>query len=113
MTRRWIGGVFGNTLGSDTSVASTTGVFSMEQQYYIMQEGGWVISYGDQGNPATSAEALRASGVTTDGVYYISTPDGGEQPVYCMFTSGSGQGGDHGWMLVCRFAADGKTTIRN
>ena len=113
MTRRWIGGVFGNTLGSDTSVANTTGVFSMEQQYYIMQEGGWIIPYGGQGNPATSAEALRAAGITTDGVYYITTPDGGEQPVYCMFTSGSGQGGDHGWMLVARFAADGKTTIRN
>jgi hypothetical protein len=113
MTRRWIGGIFGNTLGSNTSVPNTTGVFSMEQQYYIMQEGGWIIGYGQQGNPATSAEALRAAGITTDGVYYITTPDGGEQAVYCMFTSGSGEGGDYGWMLVARFAADGRTTIRN
>jgi hypothetical protein len=41
MVRRWLGGIFGNTLGSDTSVDNTTGVFSMDQQYYIRQEGGW------------------------------------------------------------------------
>ena len=43
----------------------------------------------------------------------MNTPDGGVQQVYCLFTSGSSQGGDYGWMLVCRFAADGKSTIRN
>jgi len=42
MTRRWLGGVFGNTLGSDTNYDDTTGVFSMEQQYYMRQEGGWL-----------------------------------------------------------------------
>jgi len=113
MTRRWLGGVFGNTVGSDTIVSDTTGVFTMDQQYYMKQEGGWSIPLGGQGNPASSAEALRSIGVTNDGVYYINTPDGGEQPIYCMFTTGSSEGGDHGWMLVARFAADGKTTIRN
>jgi hypothetical protein len=41
MVRRWLGGIFGNTLGSDTSVNNTTGIFSSAQQYYIRQEGGW------------------------------------------------------------------------
>ena len=71
------------------------------------------VALGTQENPANSAEAIRASGQTTNGLYYINTPDGGVQQVYCMFTSGSSEGGDYGWMLVCRFAADAKTTIRN
>lgn len=41
MTRRWLGGIFGNTVGSDTNVSNTTGVFSSAQQYYMRQEGGW------------------------------------------------------------------------
>ena len=68
---------------------------------------------GTEGNPATSAQALRDSGITTNGVYYIDTPDGGVQQVYCLFTTGASQGGDYGWMLVCRFAADAKVTVQN
>ena len=71
------------------------------------------VELGTQDNPATSAEQLRTNGITTDGVYYIDTPDGGVQQVYCMFTSGAANGGDHGWMLVCRFAANASNTIRN
>jgi len=50
MTRRFLGGVLGNTLGSDTSTASISGVFDMNGQYYMKQEGGWYVSdnyYGD------------------------------------------------------------------
>ena len=64
-------------------------------------------------NPASSAQAIRDTGTTTDGLYYISTPDGGTQQVYCMFTSGSSQGGDYGWMLVGRFSADAKNNVRS
>jgi hypothetical protein len=110
MTRRWVGGVFGNTIGTDTSVTDASGIFTTYDQYYLRQEGGWG-QLGESGNPASSAEALRIAGITTDGLYYINTPDGGEQQVYCMFTSGAGQGGDHGWMLVGRYAADAKTTV--
>lgn len=41
MVRRWLGGIFGNTLGSNTDVTNTTGVFSSSHQYYMRQEGGW------------------------------------------------------------------------
>ena len=50
MTRRWLGGVYGNTVGSDTDVGNTTGVFSMEQQYYVVQEGGWTPPAASGGN---------------------------------------------------------------
>ena len=78
MTRRWIGGVFGNTLGSDTSVANTTGVFSMEQQYYIMKEGGWNLPpYGtDISNPGLTPADLIANGVTTNGYYWLKGTNG-------------------------------------
>jgi hypothetical protein len=69
MTRRWIGGVFGNTVGSDTSVTNTSGVFSIEQQYYIMQEGGWVYPYGVQQNPYTSWSAIKSAGLTNTTTY--------------------------------------------
>ena len=41
MPRRYLGGVFGNTIGSDIDKADITGVFSMSQQNYMISEGGW------------------------------------------------------------------------
>ena len=87
-----------------------------ELRIYTGATDGWAnaaagASLGTVANPATSAEALRVNGVTTNGTYYISTPDGGSQQVYCMFTSGSSQGGDYGWMLVGRYAADAKSNV--
>jgi hypothetical protein len=114
MGRRWIGGVFGNTISSTIASNSTSGVFSMGQQYYIKQEGGWIPgALGTIGNPASSAEQLRLAGTTTNGSYYINTPDGGLQQVYCMFSSGSDQGGDYGWMLIGRYATQAGTTVTN
>ena len=88
-----------------------------ELRVYTGSTNGWKVasesSLGTAGNPASSAEQLRTNGITTDGLYYINTPDGGLQPVYCMFTSGSSQGGDYGWMLVGRFSADAKNNVRS
>ena len=90
-----------------------------ELRIYTGATNGWAnaagsgAALGTEANPADNAEAIRVSGQTTNGLYYINTPDGGVQQVYCMFTTGSSQGGDYGWMLVCRFAEDGKSTIRN
>ena len=41
MPRRYLGGVFGNTIGSDIDKADVTGVFSISQQNYMISEGGW------------------------------------------------------------------------
>lgn len=43
MTRRWVGGIYGNTVGSGVSFVDIKGIFSIDQQYYIKQEGGWII----------------------------------------------------------------------
>ena len=42
MTRRYVGGVFGNTVGTDVTFDTIAGVFDISQQYYIRQEGGWI-----------------------------------------------------------------------
>ena len=40
-SKRFNGGIFGNTVGSDTGANNTSGVFSISHQYYMKQEGGW------------------------------------------------------------------------
>ena len=55
---------------------------------------------------ASSAEALYADNSNfSSGVYYIDTPDGGVQQVYCL------NDGTNGWMLVGRVAADASSNI--
>ena len=101
MTRRWLGGVYGNTVGSDTDVSNTTGVFSMEQQYYMKQEGGWELPpLGTQANPATGVAALVADGQTTNGYYWIKGTGliGNAREFYCILNSGFSLGA--GWMVV-------------
>lgn len=101
MTRRWLGGVFGNTVGSDTDVSNTTGVFSMEQQYYMKQEGGWELPpIGTQSNPATGVAALVADGQTTNGYYWIKGTGlvADAREFYCILNSGFSLGA--GWMVV-------------
>ena len=41
MARRYLGGVFGNTVASDIDKSEITGVFSLSQQNYMISEGGW------------------------------------------------------------------------
>ena len=41
MPRRYLGGIFGNTLASDTDLNTLSGVFSSSQQNYVKSEGGW------------------------------------------------------------------------
>ena len=101
MTRRWLGGVYGNTVGSDTSVNNTTGVFSIEQQYYMKQEGGWEVPpLGSPGNPAIGVADLVADGQTTNGYYWIKGNGGNSnaREFYCILDSGFSLGA--GWMVV-------------
>ena len=56
---RFVGGVFGNTVGSDTPIQTTTGVFSSSDQYYIKREGGWNLVDGSTSSlAAPSAKAI-------------------------------------------------------
>ena len=86
-----------NLSGINTAVGTAYyNITNDELRVYTGATNGWKVAseppppaLGSQANPASSAEALRADGTTTDGLYYIITPDGGTQQVYCMFTSGS------------------------
>ena len=106
-----------NLSGINTAVGTAYyNTTSDELRIYTGATNGWEnaaagAALGTVANPAVSAEALRVNGITTNGVYYISTPDGGTQQIYCMFTSGSSEGGDYGWMLVGRFQADAKSYV--
>ena len=93
MTRRWFGGVFGNTVGTDNPFSSTTGVFSMEQQYYMKQEGGWEFGLGEDSSiPASSAKAIYDSGNRTNGVYWLKHGSNSAYQCYCWLDSTSGGG---------------------
>lgn len=52
MPRRYLGGVFGDTIGSDIDKSDVTGVFSLSQQNYMISEGGWagLDNYFGNGN---------------------------------------------------------------
>lgn len=72
MTRRWIGGVFGNTISSTIASNNASGVFSMGQQYYIKQEGGWIpAALGTIDNPiVTGPSAFYTTGAALHGETY-------------------------------------------
>ena len=108
-----------NLSGINTAVGTAYyNTTSDEFRIYAGATTGWksvseLPQLGSESNPATSAEALRINGQTTNGLYYINTADGGVQQVYCMFTSGSSQGGDYGWMLVGKIFPDAKDNTRD
>ena len=107
-----------NLSGVNTAVGSAYYNTTNDEFRIYAGATGWksvseLPQLGTEGNPALSAEALRSDGQTTNGVYYINTPDGGVQQVYCMFSSGSGEGGTHGWMLVGKIFPDAKDNTRD
>ena len=91
---RWIGGVFGNTVGSDTSQTNTTGVFSMSHQYYMIQENGWrPPGPGElESTAASSAKAIYDSGNRTNGVYWLKHGSNAAYQTYCWIDANSGGG---------------------
>ena len=52
-------------------------------------------------------------GGESSGVYKFNTPDGGVQDGYFLRCSGTSQGGDQGWVLIGRYAADASQTVTN
>lgn len=62
-----------------------------------------------ESNPAASAQAIfEANPAATDGYYYIDTPNGGVQRIYCIFDAAVS---NRGWMVVGKFAADASDTV--
>ena len=52
-------------------------------------------------------------GGASSGIYKFNTPDGGVQDGYFLRCSGDSQGGDQGWVLIGRYAADASQTVTN
>jgi len=76
---------------------------------YVRVQANTGNALGTEANPAESATAIyRASASKpNDGLYYINTPNGGVQQIYCIFDKGLG------WMVVGKFAADASSSVAN
>mgnify|MGYP001196710438 CR=1 FL=1 len=66
---RFVGGVFGNTIGSDTEQTNVTGRFNLSDHYYMKREGGWSLPLGTSSNPYTSWTELNAASLTSTTKY--------------------------------------------
>ena len=93
---RWVGGVYGNTLGTSTTVDQTTGVFSSSDQYYMKREGGWNLLDGSTSSlAAPSAKAIYDlgpdyQGASANGYYWLDPGGTGnyKQQYYCRMDQG-------------------------
>lgn len=90
-SKRFNGGIFGNTVGSDTGANNISGCFSISQQYYMKQEGGWEPPpAGTQEGPAQYAAEVAAREGVSSGYYYMRHPNArtgatGTYLNYCLF----------------------------
>lgn len=91
-SKRFNGGIFGNTVGSDTTANDISGCFSMSQQYYMKQEGGWEPPPpGSASGPAQyAAEVAARVDSPSSGNYYMQHPNArtgatGTYLNYCLF----------------------------
>ena len=113
MARRYLGGVFGNTIASTTDAVNLSGVFSASQQNYMRSEGGWNIPAGYfQNNPALTPASLIADGITTNGYYWLKGTSGNSNAnaklFYCFLDSNSPLGA--GWAMIAHHDA-AKTSV--
>lgn len=62
-----------------------------------------------QSTPAVDAQEVLDTSASppSDGLYYIDTPNGGVQQIYCIFDRGAG------WMVVGKFGGDASDTVAN
>ncbi len=100
---RWIGGVYGNTIGSDTLITDTTGVFTVNDFYYLKQEGGLQPPPDgtSSGTKVNTAADLVYHG-SSNGNYYIDVHGSAMQAYYdssVKFNSGVGAG-IAGWLKI-------------
>jgi len=112
-SKRFNGGIFGNTVGSDTNAANTTGVFSISQQYYMKQEGGWELppAGSEYAYPAQDAAAVAARvDNPSSGYYFMQHPNArsgatGVYTNYCLFGDNNKHHGQ-AWNLAMHIRND-------
>ena len=111
-SKRFNGGIFGNTVGSDTGANNTSGVFSISQQYYMKQEGGWEPPpAGSAEGPAQyAAEVAARIDSPPSGYYYMQHPNAragatGTYVNYCLFGDNNKHHGQ-AWNLAMHIRND-------
>lgn len=80
---------------------NTGGIWSLTDQQQEKGAGSWVLPLGTLANPATSATALRNSGITTNGTYYYSLPSGGSTQLWTDFNTWS----NYSFVLITRLSS--------
>ena len=104
---RWLGGVYGNTKLATDPRPQVTGRYTISDQYYMVQEGGWGLPIGSiQSFPASSAKQIYDSGQRTNGVYWLKHGSNAAYQTYCWIDANSG-GGYH---LVGKIGSNNPTT---
>ncbi len=91
---------------TDKQIEVYNGIDSGSQVWHIVSANAALGSTA--GNPATSAQAIYAQNNSfTDGLYYIATPNGGTQQIYCINSN------SRGWMVMGKFDSDASQTVAN
>ena len=96
MAQRFLGGVFGNTVPGTASLPTIGGVYDMNGQYYMKQEGGWALPTVDAsgGTTTTPGNGYKYHFFTGPGNFVVS--EVGPGTVEVMVVGGGGAGGDQG-----------------
>tara|TARA_B100000085_G_scaffold33698_1_gene27719 strand:- start:359 stop:856 length:498 start_codon:yes stop_codon:yes gene_type:complete len=98
---RFVGGVFGNTIGSDTNIQNTSGVFSMSDYYYIKQEGGLTPPPdGSSSGQAVDSVADLLFHNASSGDKYVKLNGGSIVQLY--YDSTARYGSINGWLRMTR-----------
>jgi hypothetical protein len=80
---------------------------------WVNPNTGYSVTLGDTASePALSARELVQAGRTTNGLYWIQTPNGGIKQVYCDLTTPDAEG-DKGWMLVAQWDTPADWTFKS
>ena len=98
---RFVGGVFGNTIGSNTGIQETTGRFTMNDFYYIKQEGGLLPPPDgtSSGQAVNSVSDLLYHGASS-GDKYVKLNGGAIVQLY--YDSSARYGSINGWLRMTR-----------
>lgn len=93
-----------NTETNSLEVYDGTNYVKVQQD---VSGGAGGTTKGTAADPATSAQEIyNLNGAQpADGLYYIDTPNGGSQQIYCVFDNGVG------WMVVGKFNGDASSTV--
>ena len=90
---RFLGGIFGNTQAATSGAPAISGVFDLNGQYYMKQEGGWTVPFSASGGDATfTYNSKKIHKFTTPGTLTVNS--GSATCEYIVIGGGGSGGGD-------------------